>query len=100
MYINFFSAVCGNASILTNRTYTGMPIQGKEKRTVEAAHEPLAPPGIFDAIQKTSQARAHNAVLQGQSEDNILKGKVICGCCGGKMRRKRGTGHPDRYYFF
>lgn len=38
-------------------------------------------------------------VPQGQSADNILKGKVICGCCGGKMQRKRGTGHADWYFF-
>ena len=40
-------------------------------------------------------ARACNVVPQGQLADNILKGKVICGCCGGKMQRKRGTGHAN-----
>ena len=40
-----------------------------------------------------------NVVPQGQSADNILKGKVICGCCGGKMQRKRGTGHADWHFF-
>ena len=38
-------------------------------------------------------------VPQGQSADNILKGKVTCGCCGGKMQRKRGTNHADWYFF-
>ncbi len=38
--------------ILTNRTYTGMLVQGKEKRAVEATHEPLVDSGTFDAIQK------------------------------------------------
>lgn len=85
--------------ILTNRTYTGMLVQGKEKRTVEATHEPLVDSGTFDAIQKAFQARAYNVVPQGQSTDNILKGKVICGCCGGKMQRKRGTGHADWHFF-
>ena len=61
--------------ILTNRTYTGMLIQGKKKRVVEAIHEPLVDPNILDAIQKAFQARAHNVVPQGQSVDNILKGK-------------------------
>lgn len=36
---------------------------------------------------------------QGKTADNILKGKVICACCGGKMQRKRGTGHADWYFF-
>lgn len=85
--------------ILTNRTYTGMLIQGKEKRAVEATHEPLVDPRAFDAIQQAFQARAYNVVPQGQSADNILKGKVICGCCGGKMQRKRGTGHRQLALF-
>ena len=85
--------------ILTNRTYTGMLVQGKEKRVVEATHEPLVDSGTFDAIQKSFQSRAYNVVPKGQSADNILKGKVICGCCGGKMQRKRGTNHADWYFF-
>ena len=85
--------------ILTNRTYTGMLVQGKEKRAVEVTHEPLVDAGTFDAIQKAFQVRAYNVVPQGQSADNILKGKVICGCCGGKMQRKRGTGHADWHFF-
>ena len=36
--------------ILTNRTYTGMLVQGKEKRAVEATHEPLVDSETFDAI--------------------------------------------------
>lgn len=85
--------------ILTNRTYTGMLVQGKEKQAVEATHEPLVDSGTFDAIQKAFQARAYNVVPQGQSTDNILKGRVICGCCGGKMQRKRGTDHADWHFF-
>lgn len=81
--------------ILTNRTYTGMLVQGKEKRAVEATHEPLVDSGTFDVIQKAFQARAYNVVSKRQLADNILKGKVICGCCGGKMQRKRGTNHAD-----
>ena len=85
--------------ILTNRTYTGMLVQGKEKRAVESTHEPLVDSTEFDAIQKMFQARAYNVVPQEQSADNILKGKVICGCCSGKMQRKRGTGHADWHFF-
>ena len=66
---------------------------------MEATHEPLVDSGTFDAIQKAFQARSYNMVPQGQSADNILKGKVICGCCGGKMQRKRGTGHADWHFF-
>ena len=76
-----------------------MLVQGMEKRAVEATHEPLVDAGAFDVIQKAFLARAYNVVPQGQPTDNILKGKVICGCCGGKMQRKRGTGHADWHFF-
>lgn len=85
--------------ILTNRTYTGMLVQGKEKRTVGATHEPLVKTDTFDAIQKAFQARSYNITPQGQLTENVLKGKVICGCCGGKMQRKRGANHADWHYF-
>jgi len=85
--------------ILTNRTYTGMLVQGKEKRVVEAAHEPLVDSETFDTIQKAFQAKTYHVAPQGQSADNILRGKVICGCCGGKMQRKRGTNHADWHFF-
>ena len=76
-----------------------MLVQGREKRAIEATHEPLVDSSTFDAIQKSFQARAYNVVPQGQPADNILKGKMICGCCGGKMQRKRGTNHADWYFF-
>ena len=85
--------------ILTNRTYTGMLIQGKEKRAVAATHVPLVDTDTFDAIQRSFQAKAFNLTTKGQSTENVLKGKVICGCCGGKMQRKRGTNHADWYFF-
>ena len=85
--------------ILTNRTYTDMLIQGKEKRAVVGTHEALVDETVFESIQKSFQARAFNIVPKEQSVENILKGKIICGCCGGKMQRKRGTGHADWYFF-
>jgi len=85
--------------ILTNRTYTGMLVQGKEKRVIEATHEPLVDTNIFDAIQRSYQNKTYHVAPQGQSTENILKGKVICGCCSGKMQRKRGTNHADWYFF-
>ena len=85
--------------ILTNRTYTGMLIQGKEKRAAMGTHEALVDEKTFESIQKSFQARAFNIAPKGQSPENILKGKVICGCCGGKMQRNRGTGHADWHFF-
>ena len=87
--------------ILTNRTYTGMLVQGKEKQIVPVTHEPLVDTEVFDKIQKEFQSRAYNiSPKQTSSNDrNIFKGKVICACCGGKMQRKRGTNHADWYFF-
>ena len=71
--------------ILTNRTYTGMLVQGKEKRTVAATHGPLVDTDTFDAIQRSFQVKAFNLTTNSQSTENVLKGKVICGCCSEKM---------------
>lgn len=87
--------------ILTNRTYTGALVQGKEKQVVEGAHTPLVDAKTFDSIQKSIQEKAfritadHNA----SCTENILKGKVICGYCGSKMQRRRGANHTDWYFF-
>lgn len=85
--------------ILTNRTYTGMLIQGKEKRVVEGTHEALVDGDTFESIQKAFLSKAFNLTPKGLSVKNILRGKVICGCCGGKMQRRRGSDHADWYFF-
>lgn len=85
--------------ILTNRTYTGVLVQGKEKRVVEGTHQPLVDTKTFDEVQQKLQAKAFNIAEAVPQTENILKGKVICGCCGGKMQRKRGTNHADWYFF-
>lgn len=85
--------------ILTNRTYTGVLVQGKEKRVVAGTHEPLVDMKTFDTIQKQLQSKTFHLGDSFQGTENILKGKVICGCCGGKMQRKRGTNHADWHFF-
>lgn len=85
--------------ILTNRTYTGVLVQGKEKRVVAGTHEPLVDVKTFDMIQKQLQSKTFHLSDSSQGTENILKGKVTCGCCGRKMQRKRGTNHADWYFF-
>ena len=85
--------------ILTNRTYTGMLVQGKEKRMVRGTHEALVDEKIFDRIQREFQSRSFHVSTNPAGSENILKGKVICACCGGKMQRKRGTNQADWYFF-
>lgn len=87
--------------ILTNRTYTGVLVQGKEKRVVEGSHPALVDTKIFDRIQTALQQRAFNLTEspKAPSTPNLLKGKVICGCCGSRMQRRKGTNHADWYFF-
>lgn len=85
--------------ILTNRVYTGMLVQGKERRVVSGTHEPLVSTVTFNAIQKSFQTQRFHIAPDAQPSENILKGKVIYACCGSKMQRKRGTGHADWHFF-
>ena len=57
--------------ILTNRTYTGMLVQGKEKRVVSATHEALVDTNTFDAIQKSFNGEH----FKGQSHLWLLRRK-------------------------
>lgn len=87
--------------ILTNRTYTGALVQGREKRVVEGSHPAIVDSKIFDRIQIALQHRAFNLTdsKKSPSTPNLLKGKVVCGCCGNKMQRRRGTNRADWYFF-
>ncbi len=87
--------------ILTNRTYTGALVQGKEKCVVEGLHPALVDIKTFGRIQAALQQRAFNLTesKKSSSTPNLLKGKVICGCCGSKMQRRRGANHADWYSF-
>lgn len=71
--------------ILINRTYTGVLVQGKEKRVVEGTHQPLVNTKTFDEMQQKLQSKAFNISEAVPQTEKILKGKVICGCCGAKM---------------
>ena len=87
--------------ILTNPTYAGMLVQGKEKRVVKGSHSALVDEKTFDRIQSALQQRAFHLTSDSGTPitPNILKGKVICECCGGKMQRRRGTNHANWYFF-
>lgn len=86
--------------ILMNRTYTGVLIQGKDKKCVEGTHEAIVEKKLFERIQSLLGNEAQAVIPAPQfSENNILKGKVFCGNCGGKLQRKHGTGNADWYFF-
>ena len=87
--------------ILENRTYVGDLIQGKDKHLVENTHEPIVSREHFKKVQAlfliTSNSKDTKSKVA--PSENILKGKIICGCCGGKMQRRKGSGNAAWHFF-
>ena len=54
--------------ILTNSTYTGILIQGKNKRIVENTHEALIDSNSFEIVQKNLQSKISNVETKPQSD--------------------------------
>lgn len=83
--------------LLTNYTYTGNLVQGKNRISAVNTHEPIIPAEVFDAVQKRflTTEKCRKVELSA----NPLRGKVICGYCGEKMQRKRGSGKADWFFF-
>ncbi|MGL4548715.1 recombinase family protein [Eubacterium aggregans] len=63
--------------IRTNRTYTGMLVQGKERRAVAATHELLVDVATFDSIQKSFRVKTFNITTNIQATPQIFKQQVI-----------------------
>lgn len=86
--------------ILTNNVYVGDLMQGKDNYLVQNTHEALVNRETFAHIQRMFTAAAEVSQAKAKpTADNILKGKVICGCCGGKMQRRKGSGNANWYFF-
>lgn len=98
--------------ILADEVYTGDMVQGKTKTVghkqvrvspkewirVRDTHEPLISRELFAQAQI---AREHAAEKSGKSgkipySENILRGRIFCGCCGKNLHRQRNQGC---YYF-
>lgn len=85
--------------MLTNCTYTGKLIQGKNQIAVSSTHEPIVSENVFKQVQQLLLPSEQKTHEPGAISDNPLRGRVICGKCGAKMQRKRGTGHADWYFY-
>lgn len=83
--------------ILTNYTYTGNLVQGKNRISVVNTHDPIITAEAFEAIQGRFSTAEH--CKNSEDLDNSLRGKVICEHCGGKMQRKRGSRKVDWFFF-
>lgn len=87
--------------ILTNRTYVGDLQQGKDEILVEDTHEAIIPRSLFLSIQelfyRDTTIKFINSAAP--SASNPLRGKVICGSCGGKMQRRKGSSSAGWFFF-
>lgn len=64
--------------ILMNRTYTGVLIQGKDKKCVEGTHEEIVEKKLFERIQSLFGNETQAVIPTPPfSENNIQKGKVF-----------------------
>lgn len=98
--------------ILKNQVYTGDMVQGKSTSVgckqlrsmpenwivVQNTHEPIISREMFGKVQTV---RAHTpakyaGTVQIPYSENILQGRIFCGCCGKKLHRQRWQG---RYYY-
>ena len=86
--------------ILTNRVYTGDLQQGKDEVVVENTHEALISRELFISIQESYFKTTADPKTQSKQPpaDNPLRGKVMCGSCGGKIQRHKGS--SAEWYFF
>lgn len=96
--------------ILSNERYTGDSLWQKtyatdtlparqvknrgerEQYYVPGTHEPIISKETFQAAQKLKQSRAVKLGSRLQVRENPLRGKVICGECGGRFREREYRG--------
>lgn len=83
--------------LLTNYTYTGNLVQGKNQVSAANTHAAIIPSEVFDAVQKRFFTAESSRKVE--VSDNPLRGKVICESCGGKMQREHGAGKADWFFF-
>ena len=98
--------------ILEDEVYTGDMVQGKS-RTVGRKQVPTAPADwivardthealvsreMFELVQAVRQGAAvkYTATEKRPYTENILRGRVFCGCCGKNLHRQKSHG---RYFY-
>ena len=101
------------AKILSDEVYTGDMVQGKHKSighkqvltdqnewiVVRGTHEPLIDRDTYEKAQAIRERTAKKSREQAPKmpyTENILRGRVFCGCCGKNLHRQRSHG---RYFY-
>lgn len=72
--------------------------QGKDNILVLNTHESIVDRDVFLDIQAKFNDTKKISTKQ-PARDNPLKGKVVCGTCGGKMQRHRGSSKAEWYFY-
>ena len=97
--------------ILADEVYTGDMVQGKHTNVghkqvptnpvdwivVRNTHEPLVSRKIFAKAQAVREQAAKKRAAKVPYTENILRGRVFCGCCGKNLHRLR---HQGGYYLY
>ena len=100
--------------ILADQVYTGDMVQGKHTNighkqvvtkpedwiVVRNTHEPLVSREVFakaQAIREKAAQRGKSPAKKVPYTENILRGRVFCGCCGKNLHRQR---HQCGYYVY
>ena len=95
--------------ILADQVYTGDMVQGKTSTAahkqslvkpedwivVKGTHEPLVSRELFDRVQAARSQASRREKAQSEKvpyTENILRGKIFCGCCGRSLHRQRAHG--------
>lgn len=97
------------AKILADEVYTGDMVQGKSVSvrrkqiptkpedwiTVRGTHESLVSRELFDKVQLMRQKAAakYTQTPKKPYSENILRGRIFCGCCGKNLHRQKCHDH-------
>ena len=95
--------------ILEDEIYTGDMVQGKsvviQKKQVPTkpedwirvknTHEPLVSREIFEKARRCREEVAKKCAARSKTPytENILRGRIFCGCCGKNLHRQKHHGH-------
>ena len=100
------------SKILADEVYMGDMVQGKSKtighkqvptdRTewivVRGTHEPLIARELYEKVQAVRESAAtKQGTEKSPYTENILRGRIFCGCCGKNLHRQRTRG---KYYSY
>ena len=99
------------AKILDSKVYTGDMVQGKHTNVghkqvvtkpedwiiVRDTHEPLVSREVFAKVQAIREQKGKTRAAKVPYTENILRGRVFCGCCGKNLHRQR---HQCGYYVY